>query len=136
MRLVAFGCVVLAVLGVLALATPRRVEAQKAGRVPRIAVLTTSSPPGSSATDAFIQRLRELGYIEGRNITIEWRWGQGTTERFPEYAADVVRLNVDVIVAANAAAGQAARLATKTIPIVIPTMRYEVPAISRRPSAQ
>ncbi len=136
MRLVAFGCVVLAVLGVLALATPRRVEAQKAGRVPRIAVLTTSSPPGSSATDAFIQRLRELGYIEGRNITIEWRWGQGTTERFPEYGADVVRLNVDVIVAANAAAGQAARLATKTIPIVIPTMRYEVPAISRQPSAQ
>ena len=74
MRLAAFGCVVLAVLGVLAIGTAPSVEAQQAGRVPRIAVLTTSSPPGSSATDAFIQRLRELGYIEGRNITIEWRW--------------------------------------------------------------
>jgi putative ABC transport system substrate-binding protein len=114
------GCFVLATLG--ALAMPLGVEAQHAGKVPRIAVISTSSPPGSFATDEFIRRLRELGYVEGRNINIEWRWGHGTTERFPEYAADVVRLNVDVIVAGNVAAGRAARLATKTIPIVIPTM--------------
>jgi len=104
------------------LAAPLAVEGQPAGKVPRIAVLTTTSPPGSPATDAFVQGLRDLGYVEGRNITIEWRWGRGTTERFPEFAADVVRLNVDAILASNAAAGQAARQATKTIPIVIPTM--------------
>ena len=97
-------------------------EAQQAGKVPRIAVLTTSSPPGSFATDEFILGLRDLGYVDGRNIIIEWRWGRGTTERFPEYAADMVRLNVDLIVASNTAAGHAARRATKTIPIVIPTM--------------
>ena len=105
-----------------AFAAPLAVGAQQAGKVPRIAVLTTSSPPGTFATAEFVHGLRDLGYIEGRNIRIEWRWGHGTTERFPEYAADVVRLQVDVIVAGNAAAGHAARLATKTIPIVIPTM--------------
>jgi putative tryptophan/tyrosine transport system substrate-binding protein len=115
-----FGYVVLAILGVLD--TPLGVDAQQIGKVPRIAILTTASPPGSTSTDAFIRGLRDLGYIEGRNINIEWRWGRGTTERFAEYAADVVRLNVDVIVASSAAAGQAARLATKRIPIVIPTM--------------
>ena len=56
------------------------------------------------ATGELIQGLRDLGYVEGRNIIIEWRWGHGTTERFSKYAADVVRLNVDVIVASNAAA--------------------------------
>jgi putative ABC transport system substrate-binding protein len=120
LQLATLGWLVLATLGVLAM--PLGVEAQQAGKVPRIAVLTTSSPPGTFATEEFIQGLRDLGYVEGRNINIEWRWGHGTTERFPEYAADVVRLNVDVIVASNAAAGHAARLATKTIPIVIPTM--------------
>jgi len=120
LKVTALSWVVLAALDFRA--TPLSVEAQQTGKVPRIAVLTTSSPPRSSATDEFIQGLRDLGYIEGRNVTIEWRWGHGTTERFPEYAADVVRFNVDVILAANAAAAQAARLATKTIPIVIPTM--------------
>jgi putative tryptophan/tyrosine transport system substrate-binding protein len=114
-----------AFLGTLAsglLAAPRAAGAQQAVKLPRVAVLTTSSPPGTFATEALIQGLRDLGYVEGRNINIEWRWGHGTTERFPEYAADVVRLNVDVIVASNTAAGHAAQLATKTIPIVIPTM--------------
>jgi hypothetical protein len=53
------------------------------------------------STDIFLQGLRDLGYIEGQNITVEWRWGRGTTERVPESTADVVRLKVDVIVAAN-----------------------------------
>jgi putative ABC transport system substrate-binding protein len=105
-----------------ALAVPLAGEAQQAGKMPRIAVLTTSSPPGTFATDELIRGLRDLGYVDGRNIRIEWRWGRGTTERFHEYAADVVRLNVDVIVASNTAAGHAAQVATKTIPIVIPTM--------------
>src|SRR5262249_16188471 len=75
--------------------------------------------PGSSpTTDGFRQGLRELGYIEGQNIIIEWRWGRGSTDRFAEFAAEVVKLNVDVIVAANDAAGRAVERATNTIPIV------------------
>ncbi len=105
------------------LTAPLAAEAQPAGKVPRIAFITTTSPENSSPpTDAFRRALRDLGYVEGQNLAVEWRWGRGTTERFPEFAADVVRLNVDVIVAANTAAGQAAQRATKTIPIVIPTM--------------
>jgi putative ABC transport system substrate-binding protein len=104
------------------LATPLGIEAQQARIMPRIAFLTTTSPGGSPTTDAFRQGLRELGYVEGQNIVIEWRWGSGRTERFPECAAEVVRLNVDVIVAANDAAGRAAQRATRTIPIVIPVI--------------
>ena len=105
-----------------ALAAPLAAEAQHASRMPRIAFLTTTSPGGSPTTDAFVRALRELGYVEGQNIVIEWRWGRGGTERFPQFAAEVVRLNVDVIVAANDAAGRAAQRATRAIPIVIPTI--------------
>jgi putative ABC transport system substrate-binding protein len=63
--------------------------------------------------------LSDLGYVEGQNLAIEWRWGRGSTERFPEFATEVVKLGVDVIVAGNDAAGRAAQRATKTIPIVI-----------------
>jgi putative ABC transport system substrate-binding protein len=104
-----------------ALAVPLAVEAQ-AVKMPRIAFLTTTSPGGSPTTDAFLRGLRELGYVEGQNMTIEWRWGRGSTERFSDFAAEVVRLNVDVIVAANDVAGRAAQQATKTIPIVIATI--------------
>jgi putative ABC transport system substrate-binding protein len=101
------------------LAVPLAAEGQQAGKVWRIAYLTTTSPGGSPTTDAFLRGLRDLGYVEGHNVTIEWRWGRGSTERFPEFAAEVVGLNVDVIVAANDLAGRAAQRATKTIPIVI-----------------
>jgi putative ABC transport system substrate-binding protein len=102
-----------------AFATPLAADAQQAGKVPRIAFLTTTSPGGSPTTDAFLRGLRELGYVEGQNMTIEWRWGRGSTERFSDFAAEMVRLNVDVIVAGNDVAGRAAQRATKTIPIVI-----------------
>jgi putative ABC transport system substrate-binding protein len=104
------------------LVAPLAAEAQPAGKVWRIAYLTTTSPGGSPTSDAFLDGLRDLGYVEGHNVTIEWRWGRGSTERFPEFAAEVVRLNVDVIVAANDVAGRAAQRATKTIPIVIVTI--------------
>jgi putative tryptophan/tyrosine transport system substrate-binding protein len=117
MRLIGLA-VVLAVGLILA---PAADEAQP-GKMPRIAFLSTTSPESSPAPDFFLQGLRDLGYVEGQNITVEWRWGRGTTERFPEFAADVVRLKVDVIVAANSPAGYAAQRATRTIPIVIPTM--------------
>src|SRR5712692_10023510 len=104
------------------LAAPLASEAQQAGRIPKIAFITTTAPGGSPTTDAFRGGLRDLGYIEGQNIIVEWRWGRGTTERFAEFAAEVVGLKVDVIVAANSPAGRAAQKATRTIPIVIPTM--------------
>ncbi len=101
---------------------PLAAEAQSAGKIPRIAYISSTSPGTNPAVEAFLQGLHDLGYFEGKNITVEWRWGRGTTERFPEFAADVVRRNVDVIVAANVAAGYAAQAATRTIPIVIATM--------------
>jgi putative tryptophan/tyrosine transport system substrate-binding protein len=110
------------VLTVSLLTTPLVAEAQQTGKLFRIAFLSTTSPGSSPTTDAFLQGMRDLGYVEGQNIAIEWRWGHGTTERFPEFAADVVHLKVDVIVAANGPAGKAARRATRTVPIVIPTM--------------
>jgi putative ABC transport system substrate-binding protein len=102
-----------------AIAAPLAAGAQQAGKVPRIAFLTTTSPGGSPTTDAFLHGLRALGYVEGQNMTIEWRWGRGSTEPFSGFASEMVRLNVDVIVAANDVAGRAAQRATKTIPIVI-----------------
>ena len=77
---------------------------------------------------ADVERLTEpdLGRVEGHNIAIEWRWRRGSTEQFPQYAAEVVGLNVDVIVAANSPAGLAGKNATKTIPIVIATMEDPV----------
>ena len=101
------------------LAAPLAAEAQPAGRIPRIAFLSTTSPENSPTTDAFRQGLRELGYVDGRNISIEYRWGRGRTDQFSDFAADVVRAKVEIIVAANTLAGQAAHQATRTIPIVI-----------------
>jgi len=112
----------LVVLLSIALAAPLFATAQPAGRMPRIGFISTASPPGSSAIEAFRSAMHDLGYVENRNIAIEWRWGHGTTERFSEFAAELVRLNVDAIVAANTPAGHAAQAATKTIPIVIATM--------------
>src|ERR1700730_13770431 len=83
------------------LATPLAAGAQPAGKVPRIGFISTTSPGTAPATEAFVLGLRDLGYVEGQNITVEWRWGRGKTERFPEFAADLVRLKVDAIVAAN-----------------------------------
>jgi putative tryptophan/tyrosine transport system substrate-binding protein len=97
-------------------------EAQSGRKPPRVAFITTTSPETSTSADAFRQGMGDLGYVEGQNIVIEWRWGRGRTERFVEFADDVVRIPVDVIVAANTPAGLAAKRATRTIPIVIATM--------------
>ena len=78
-----------------------------------------ASSPSEPLLEAFRQGLRELGYVEGRNITIEYRWAEGRIERLPGLAADLVRLKVDVIVASSHAA-LAAKQATTSIPIVMP----------------
>ena len=72
-------------------------------------------------TAAFVQRMRELGWVEGRNLAIEYRWAEGRTERLNELASDLVRLKVDVIVTHNTPGPLAAKQATSTIPIVFAT---------------
>jgi putative ABC transport system substrate-binding protein len=107
------------VAGSVALFTaPLDAEAQPAGKNPRIGILRPGSPP-DPLVEAFRQGLRELGYDEGRNISIEYRWAEGRDERLPSLAADLVRLKVDVIVAGVGAVEAAKRLTT-TIPIVMP----------------
>jgi putative ABC transport system substrate-binding protein len=100
------------------LAAPFAAQAQEAGKVARIGLLNGGSPP-NPFVESFKQGLRELGYVEGRNISIEYRWAEGRDERLPGLAADLVRLKVDVIVASSQAA-VAAKQATTAIPIVMP----------------
>ena len=101
------------------LATPRAGGAQRSP-VPRIGYLGNSSPSlEPDLVDAFRQGLREYGYTEGQNISIEYRWAEGRYERFPALVADLVGLKVDVIVTAGTPGALAAKKATKTIPIVM-----------------
>lgn len=100
-------------------AAPLAVEAQRAGKVPTVGVLLSTSRTQVPEVLAFPGRLRELGYVEGRNVAIEWREAEGQASRFPAFAAELVRLNVDVIVASVNPAIEAAWAATKTIPIVM-----------------
>jgi len=90
----------------------------KAGKVSRIGFLFYGAPGPSAEVDAFRQGLRELGYIEGQNVTIDYRFASGQVERLPELATELARLKVDVIVTSNTPAAMAAKQATSTIPIV------------------
>jgi putative ABC transport system substrate-binding protein len=113
--------ILIAIVTVLA-AAPLVVDAQPVGKVPRVAYLSASSAASATwGVEAFRQGLRELGYIEGRSILIEYRWADGRFERLPALAAELARLTVDVIVASNTPAALAARNATTTIPIVLVT---------------
>ncbi len=95
-------------------------EAQQAGKVPRIGYLGGGSPSSNAPfTEAFRQGLRELDYVEGKNIVIEWRFAGGQEDRLAALAADLVRLKADIIVAGGGIAALAAKNATKTIPIVM-----------------
>ena len=95
-------------------------EAQQPKKVPRIGFLTTVSPSTiSDRVEAFRQGLRELGYVEGKNIVIEWRYAEGKADRLPGLAAELVRLKVEVIVTGGGASTRAAKTATSTIPIVM-----------------
>lgn len=98
---------------------PLDAKAQEGGKVARIGYLALGSPRGDPLAEAFKQGLRELGYVEGRNVSIEYRAAEGRDERLPGLAADLVRLKVDVIVAPSRAA-LAAKQATTAIPIVMP----------------
>src|SRR5439155_21133605 len=100
-------------------AAPVVAAAQQTPRIPRVGVVAGQSPQTSPPIFALREGLRELGYVEGQNIAIEWRWARGKLERFPDLAAELVQLKVDVIVAATAPGAQAAQRATRTIPIVM-----------------
>jgi putative ABC transport system substrate-binding protein len=103
------------------LGAPLAAEAQPAGRVWRIAVLGNENNP---PWEGFRQGLRDLGYVEGRNVTMEWRWSEGKTDRFPGLAMELVALKPDVIVASGTQAVRAAKQATSAIPIVMTTSSY------------
>jgi putative ABC transport system substrate-binding protein len=109
----------LATLGGAA-AWPLAARAQEAAKIPRVGYLSPGSSTAELARDeAFRQGLRELGYIEGKSIVIEYRFAEGKFERLPGLAAELVRLDVDVIVALVTQASLAAKHATGTIPIVM-----------------
>jgi putative ABC transport system substrate-binding protein len=103
-------------------AWPLVARAQQPTKIARIGFLATSSPETMITSNAFRQGLRELGYVEGTNILVEYRTADGKIERFPELLSELIRLNVDVIVAPNTPAARAAQLATTTIPIVVQVM--------------
>lgn len=106
----------------LMLAMPAAAQAQRQAQIPHIGLLLTgeSSPP-SPNVEAFRKGLRELGYVEGKNIALDFRYAEGRLERLPQLADELVRLRVNVIVTASAPAISAARDATSTTPIVFAT---------------
>ncbi len=117
MRLRAMGLIVTLALSLLTV--PLTSTAQQAAKVPRLGLLMPGSSSDFAARiEAFGHELRDLGYVEGRNIAIEYRYAEGREERLHDLAAELVRLKVDVIVAAGPAI-RAAQQATTTIPIVM-----------------
>src|SRR5712691_6769487 len=108
-------------LGTLAgglLAAPFAAEAQQAGKVYRVGFLWESPAVYPDAIEGFRRGLRDLGWVEGKNVAIEYRWGEGRNDRLHELAEELARLKVDVIVAPSSVYAGAAKRATSTIPIV------------------
>ena len=106
-------------LGCAAIAWPLTARAQQARKLPTIGFLgAVTALAGGQWAAAFVQRLRELGWIENRTVAIEYRWGEGRDERFAEIAAEFIRLKVDVIVTVATPPTIAAKQATSVIPII------------------
>jgi putative ABC transport system substrate-binding protein len=103
------------------LVAPLAAGAQPAGKAWRIGFVRGSAPPAAEV-EAFRQGLRELGYVEGKNLDILFRWAEGRDERLPSLVAELIQLNVDLIVSSAPAATRAAKEATTTIPIVMVTV--------------
>src|ERR1700730_2989367 len=104
--------------GGAAAAWPLAARAEQSGKLPTIGFLGANPSIESQRVAAFVQRLRELTWIDGRNLAIEYRWAEGRNERYAEYAAELVRLKVDVIVTVATPPTVAAKQATAVIPIV------------------
>jgi ABC-type uncharacterized transport system substrate-binding protein len=117
----------LVILAISLAVAPLAVDAQEAGKIPRIGFLATPSRSDRTPTrDPFVQGLRELGWVEGKNIAIEYRYADGRADRLSELAAELVRLKVDLIFASSTAAAVAAKNTTSTVPIVAPSMSNPV----------
>jgi len=126
MRLRTIGLISTLVLGLLA--GPLPTEAQQAGKVPRVGFLSYNSRSSASArVEAFRQGVRERGYVKGKSILIEYRYANRKRDRLPQFAAELVRLKVDVIVTTGTPPTRAAKRATKTIPIVMTIVGRPVP---------
>ncbi len=110
--------VFVALLGLAVVVMRPGAEAQPPGKIPRVGVLAPGNPPLMHA-EAFRQGLRELGYIDGQNIILEWRWEGGNPDQYSSHATDLVRLGVDIIVAGTTPASIAAKRVTQTTPIVM-----------------
>ncbi|MBI2002615.1 MAG: ABC transporter substrate-binding protein [candidate division NC10 bacterium] len=110
--------IVIVALALGVLAAPLAAEAQPPAKIPRVGWLGPGVPP-NPFYEALLQGLRDLGYVEGRNILIEQRWAEGKLDQLPALAAELARLNLDVIITALPPAIQAVSQATKTTPIVM-----------------
>src|SRR5437868_14783964 len=124
-------------LGGAATAWPLAARAQVSTKRPLIGVMVAVTRPGNPVLNAFVQGLRELGYVEGQNIDIAWRFAEGRMDRFPQLAEELVRLTPDVIMVAVTPAAVATRKVTQTIPIVCPLLadpiRFGLIASESRP---
>jgi putative ABC transport system substrate-binding protein len=116
-------------LGALLLAFCISVEAQQTGKIPRIGFLSGGFPGSTIGIERMRRELRELGYVEGKNIAFDYRYAEDKPERSPALADELVRLKVDVIIASGGSDTQAAKKATKTIPIVFLESIYDPAAI-------
>ena len=119
----AVRCIVILILGLLV--APRVAQAQQPSRVPRVGVLWERTPSDPFVA-AFRQGLRELGYTEGQGMVIEERYVYGVVDRFPALIAELIDLNVNVLVVAGTNAAQAAKARTATVPIVFTLPAYPV----------
>src|ERR1043166_7032750 len=107
---------ILSILLIIAVVVVGAIAEAQPTKVPRIGFLGTSPTAIAARTEAFQQGLRELGYVEGKNIVIDWRYAEGKLDRLPALASELVRLKVDIIVSASAPVTRAAKDATVTIP--------------------
>src|SRR5262249_714287 len=120
MRYARLAALAIVALGILA--SPFAAGAQKPGKIPRVGNLGPRSRSDAAPfVDACLQGMRELGWVDGKNIAIEYRFADGRLDRLPDLAAELVRLKVDLILAGSTAPAVAAKNATTTIPIVMAT---------------
>ena len=112
------GRITSCILPIALLLTASLVQAQQGAKIPRIGMLRSDSPV-NPIIGVFRDGLRELGYLEGKNISFEYRFAEGKIDRLPDLAAELVRMKVDILVAAGGTAARSAKNATKTIPILM-----------------
>ena len=135
MRLVGLAFILTLTLTLAPLGTAAAQPPEKVSQVGYINPGSPSDQLRQRRFEAFRQGLRELGYVEGRNIAIDSRWAEGKDDRYPTLAADLVRLKVDVIVTLGGAATKATQQVTRTIPIVMSLVMDPVGSGLRQPCA-